>query len=63
MGYVLRRILIRSSRHGYKMGSTKPFLNELLKVLVELMQVSYPALTEKNEFITKTIKDEEVKFF
>ena len=62
-GYVLRRILRRAIRHGYKMGATKPFLNELVKDLVELMQDAYPALTEKNEFITETIKDEEVKFF
>ena len=62
-GYVLRRILRRAIRHGYKMGATKPFLNELVADLVELMQDAYPALTEKNEFITKIIKDEEVKFF
>ena len=62
-GYVLRRILRRAIRHGYKMGATKPFLNELVKDLAELMQDAYPALTEKNEFITKTIKDEEIKFF
>ena len=62
-GYVLRRILRRAIRHGYKMGATKPFLNELVKDLAELMQDAYPVLTEKNEFITKTIKDEEIKFF
>ncbi|MDA7541666.1 alanine--tRNA ligase [Gammaproteobacteria bacterium] len=62
-GYVLRRILRRAIRHGYKMGATKPFLNELVKDLAELMKDAYPALTEKNEFITKTIKDEEIKFF
>ena len=62
-GYVLRRILRRAIRHGYKMGATKPFLNELVKDLAELMQDAYPALTDKNEFITKTIKDEEIKFF
>jgi len=62
-GYVLRRILRRAIRHGYKMGATKPFLNELVKDLAELMQDAYPTLTEKNEFITKTIKDEEIKFF
>ena len=62
-GYVLRRILRRAIRNGYKMGATKPFLNELVKDLAELMQDAYQALTEKNEFITKTIKDEEIKFF
>ena len=62
-GYVLRRILRRAIRHGYKMGATKPFLNELVKDLAELMQDAYPVLNEKKEFITKTIKDEEIKFF
>lgn len=62
-GYVLRRILRRAIRHGYKMGATKPFLNELVEDLVELMHDAYPVLNEKKDFITKTIKDEEIKFF
>lgn len=62
-GYVLRRILRRAIRHGYKMGATKPFLNKLVEDLVELMHDAYPVLNEKKDFITKTIKDEEIKFF
>ena len=62
-GYVLRRILRRAIRHGYKMGATKPFLNSLVSTLVSLMSDAYPALKEKEEFITTTIFNEELKFF
>jgi alanyl-tRNA synthetase len=62
-GYVLRRILRRAIRHGYKMGATKPFLNNLVSTLASLMSDAYPVLREKEEFITTTILDEELKFF
>ena len=62
-GYVLRRILRRAIRHGYKMGATKPFLHNLVSTLASLMSDAYPFLREKEEFITTTILDEELKFF
>ena len=62
-GYVLRRILRRAIRHGYKMGATKPFLHNLVSTLASLMSDAYPVLREKEEFITTTIVDEELKFF
>ena len=62
-GYVLRRILRRAIRHGYKMGATKPFLHNLVSTLASLMSDAYPVLREKEEFITTTILDEELKFF
>jgi len=62
-GYVLRRILRRAIRHGYKMGATKPFLYELVDDLEKLMSKAYPLIKEKKEHIAQTIKDEEVKFF
>jgi alanyl-tRNA synthetase len=62
-GYVLRRILRRAIRHGYKMGATKPFLYELADDLEKLMSEAYPLIKEKKEHIAQTIKDEEVKFF
>jgi alanyl-tRNA synthetase len=62
-GYVLRRILRRAIRHGYKMGATKPFLHELVSDLDQLMNEAYPLLNEKKEHITQTIKNEEIKFF
>ena len=62
-GYVLRRILRRAIRHGYKMGATKPFLHNLVSTLALLMSDAYPVLKEKEKFITTTILDEELKFF
>ncbi len=62
-GYVLRRILRRAIRHGYKMGATKPFLYELVDDLEKLMSEAYPLIKEKKEHIAQSIKDEEVKFF
>ena len=62
-GYVLRRILRRAIRHGYKMGATQPFLYKLVADLDKLMNKAYPLLEEKKEHITQTIKDEEIKFF
>ena len=62
-GYVLRRILRRAIRHGYKMGATKPFLHNLVSTLASLMSDAYPVLKEKEEFITTTILNEELKFF
>ena len=62
-GYVLRRILRRAIRHGYKMGATKPFLFNLVDDLSSLMKDAYPVLVEKQQYIKDTIHREEVKFF
>lgn len=45
------------------MGATKPFLHNLVSTLASLMSDAYPVLREKEEFITTTILDEELKFF
>ncbi|MBL6817781.1 MAG: alanine--tRNA ligase [SAR86 cluster bacterium] len=62
-GYVLRRILRRAIRHGYKMGATQPFLYLLVDDLQSLMNEAYPILKEKKDHIAQIIKDEEIKFF
>ena len=62
-GYVLRRILRRAIRHGYKMGATKPFLFNLVDDLSSLMKDAYPVLVEKQQYIKDTIHREEIKFF
>ena len=62
-GYVLRRILRRAIRHGYKMGASKPFLFNLVDDLSSLMKDAYPVLVEKQQYIKDTIHREEVKFF
>ena len=62
-GYVLRRIMRRGIRHGYKIGAQKPFLHLLVDELVDLMGSAYPELKNKQKEIIKVIKAEEVKFF
>ena len=62
-GYVLRRIMRRGIRHGYKIGAKKPFMHLLVKDLVKLMSSAYPELKTKEKDIVKLIKKEEEKFF
>tara|TARA_X000000368_G_scaffold418922_1_gene420775 strand:+ start:236 stop:2812 length:2577 start_codon:yes stop_codon:yes gene_type:complete len=62
-GYVLRRIMRRGIRHGYKIGAKKPFMHLLVKDLVKLMSSAYPELKSKEKHIAKLIKKEEEKFF
>ena len=61
-GYVLRRILRRASRYGRKINLHKPFLFELVDVLVKTMGDIFPEIKEKKLFIMKVIKAEEESF-
>ncbi len=62
-GYVLRRIMRRGIRHGYKIGAKKPFMHLLVKDLIKLMNSAYPELKKKQKNIIELIKNEEIKFF
>lgn len=61
-GYVLRRILRRAARYGRKLGLTKPFLYQIVKVLVEYMGDVFPELKHQQSHIEKIIKSEEESF-
>lgn len=61
-GYVLRRILRRAARYGRKLNLNKPFLFELVDVLVETMSDVFPEIKEKKDYVKKVIKGEEVNF-
>ena len=61
-GYVLRRILRRAARYGRKLNLEKPFLFELVDVLVKNMSSVFPEIKEKKEYIKKVIKAEEESF-
>ena len=62
-GYVLRRIIRRAVRHGYKLGQKEPFFYQLTKSLVEEMGDAYPLLQESQSLVEKIIKQEEIQFF
>ena len=61
-GYVLRRIMRRALRHGYKLGQTKPFLHRLVKDLVHEMGEAYPEIKEAQARVEQVIKAEEEQF-
>lgn len=61
-GYVLRRIIRRAVRHGYKLDQSKPFFHKLVADLVKEMGGAYPELKEKQAQIEEALKNEESRF-
>jgi alanyl-tRNA synthetase len=61
--YVLRRIIRRAVRHGYKLGATKPFFNQLVPSLVKLMGKAYPVLKENESRVIEVLEVEEERFY
>src|SRR5512139_3193257 len=61
-GYVLRRIIRRALRHGYKLGQTKPFFHKVVADLVQEMGAAYPELKEQQARIESVLKQEEERF-
>src|SRR5256886_1959929 len=61
-GYVLRRIIRRAIRHGYKLGQTQPFFHTLVPELSRLMGSAYPELIAKARQVAQTLRAEEERF-
>ncbi|MCO6519737.1 MAG: alanine--tRNA ligase [Snodgrassella sp.] len=61
-GYVLRRIIRRAVRHGYKLGCKQAFFHLLVADLVQEMGAAYPELSEKQTQISDVLKQEESRF-
>ncbi|VVE25152.1 alanyl-tRNA synthetase [Pandoraea iniqua] len=61
-GYVLRRIIRRAIRHGYKLGRKQPFFYKLVPDLVAEMGVAYPELAQAQQRVTDVLKQEEERF-
>jgi alanyl-tRNA synthetase len=61
-GYVLRRIVRRALRHGYKLGQTQPFFYRLVPDLVAEMGNAYPELREQQTRIEGVLRQEEERF-
>jgi alanyl-tRNA synthetase len=62
-GYVLRRIIRRAIRHGYKLGARGPFFHKMVPDLVEQMGSAYPELTAGQVRVMDILKQEEERFF
>ena len=62
-GYVLRRIVRRAIRHGYKLGRTTPFFHKLVADLAGEMGDAYPELRAAQQRVTDVLRQEEERFF
>ena len=62
-GYVLRRLIRRAIRHGYKMGKKGPFLYALLDNLKTLLEKDFPKEFTSYKSIQGILKEEEELFF
>ncbi|MGA9498307.1 MAG: alanine--tRNA ligase, partial [Terriglobales bacterium] len=61
-GYVLRKIIRRAITHGRLLGQTKPFLNEMVFAVRDLMEDAYPELKETAERVSRAVLAEETRF-
>jgi alanyl-tRNA synthetase len=61
-GYVLRRIVRRAIRHGYRLGIQETFFYKLVAPLVAEMGEAYPELTNAQEQVERVLKKEEERF-
>jgi alanyl-tRNA synthetase len=61
-GYVLRRIIRRAIRHGYKLGQTQPFLHKLVPSLVREMGGYYTELVSGEARAAQILLQEEHRF-
>jgi alanyl-tRNA synthetase len=61
-GYVLRRIIRRAIRHGYKLGRTTPFFHGLVDDLAGAMGEAYPELVTSRQRVRQVLLQEEERF-
>jgi hypothetical protein len=61
-GYVLRRIIRRAIRHGYKLGQEKPFFYQLVPALAAEMGEAFPELPKSAAHVAKVLRQEEERF-
>src|SRR5213596_3118067 len=61
-GYVLRRIIRRAIRHGYKLGQKQPFFHRLVGDLDQAMGDAYPELRASKGKVEQVLRQEEERF-
>lgn len=62
-GYVLRRIIRRAIRHGWKLGARGPFFHRVVPDLIIEMGEAYPELATGERRIMDILRQEEERFF
>ncbi len=61
-GYIIRRLIRRSSVYGRKLGIKESFLYKLVDNVIQAMKDFYPYLIEKKDMVKEVIKQEELRF-
>jgi alanyl-tRNA synthetase len=61
-GYVLRRIVRRAVRHGYRLGVKEVFFYKIVASLARAMGDAYPELYRNQDFVEKVLMEEERQF-
>ena len=61
-GYVLRRIIRRAVRYGFRLEKKDPFLFELVGAVIKQMGKAYPLLVESQVQIERVLQQEETRF-
>ncbi len=61
-GYVIKRLLRRAVLDGHQMGVRKPFLNQLVGTVAQVMSQPYPELKSTVDRVSKMIRAEEENF-
>jgi len=62
-GYVLRRIIRRAIRHGYKLGARTAFFHRIVPDLASVMGEAYPELVKAQTRVMDILRQEEERFF
>ena len=60
--YVLRRIMRRALRFGYKLGLNEPFFHHVTAEVVDRFQGAYPELAKRADFVREVVRAEEERF-
>ncbi|MDJ0601054.1 MAG: alanine--tRNA ligase [Crocosphaera sp.] len=61
-GYVLRRLIRRVVRHGRLIGIEGKFINQVAETAIQLSEIAYPQVRERESFIKGELEREEVTF-
>ncbi|MCK5828951.1 MAG: alanine--tRNA ligase [Methylococcales bacterium] len=61
-GYVLRRVIRRAIRHGYRLGSKDTFFYKLVEPLTQEMGEAFPEIKQTQEQVELVLKKEEERF-
>jgi alanyl-tRNA synthetase len=61
-GYVMRRLLRRAARFGRRLGIERPFLHQVVPLIIQTMGGDYPEIRDRQDLITRVIHQEEEAF-